>query len=127
MHSPFGVAYGTPKEIVREAGLAAARRVDGVVETDRRRTDVWLKAYGDSSMDYELIVWADRALSTRPDAAHARFMWALDDELRLRGVEIPFPQRDLHVRSGSLEVRLASQGPPRDEAKDGAGAGGRSR
>lgn len=129
MHIPFGVAYGTPKEIVREAGLAAARRVDGVIETDRRRTDVWLKAYGDSSMDYELIVWADRALSTRPDAAHARFMWALDDELRLRGVEIPFPQRDLHVRSGSLEVRLASEAPAREQARADADAqaGGRSR
>jgi small-conductance mechanosensitive channel len=33
-------------------------------------------------------------------------MWALDDELQLRDIEIPFPQRDLHVRSGTLQVRL---------------------
>ena len=34
-------------------------------------------------------------------------MWALDDELRARGIEIPFPQRDLHIRSGTLDVRMA--------------------
>jgi small-conductance mechanosensitive channel len=33
-------------------------------------------------------------------------MWALDDELNARGIEIPFPQRDLHLKGGSLDVRL---------------------
>jgi small-conductance mechanosensitive channel len=33
-------------------------------------------------------------------------MWALDTELVKRGLEIPFPQRDLHIRSGTLDVRL---------------------
>jgi small-conductance mechanosensitive channel len=33
-------------------------------------------------------------------------MWALDDALAERGIEIPFPQRDLHVKGGALEVRL---------------------
>jgi small-conductance mechanosensitive channel len=43
-------------------------------------------------------------------------MWALDTELVRRGLEIPFPQRDLHIRSGMLDVRLqqpaASAAPP---------------
>ena len=31
-------------------------------------------------------------------------LWALDDELRARGIEVPFPQRDLHLRSGTLRL-----------------------
>ena len=112
MHIPFGVAYGTPKEMVREAGIAAARRIPGVMETDEKKSAVWLVAYGDSSMNYELVVWADRELTTRPGSAHANLMWALDDELHQRGIEIPFPQRDLHIRSGTLDVRMAAAGAP---------------
>ncbi|QCB47731.1 mechanosensitive ion channel domain-containing protein [Hydrogenophaga sp. PAMC20947] len=108
MHIPFGVAYGTPKEMVREAGIAAAKRIPGVMETDKKKSTVWLVAYGDNAMNYELVVWADRILTTRPGSAHADLMWALDDELHQRGIAIPFPQRDLHIRSGTLDVRVAA-------------------
>ena len=106
MHVPFGVAYGTPKELVREAGLAAARTVPGIMDAFGKHSSVWLKGYGDNSMDYELIVWADRELTTHSASTHAKLMWALDDELARRKIEVPFPQRDLHVRSGILDVRL---------------------
>lgn len=112
LHIPFGVAYDTPKEMVREAGIEAARNVAGVIELGRMRSDVWLVSYGDSSMNYELVVWADRSLSTRPASAHAALMWQLDDALHRRGIAIPFPQRDLHVRSGVLDVRLRAGGDP---------------
>lgn len=106
MHIPFGVAYGTPKELVQEAGVAAALKVPGVVHNKDMETAVWLVAYGDSSVNYELVVWANRDLTTRPGSTHAKLMWALDDELAARRIEIPFPQRDLHMRSGTLDVRL---------------------
>ncbi|MDH5540636.1 MAG: mechanosensitive ion channel [Rhizobacter sp.] len=114
MHIPFGVAYGTDKALVREAGVAAASSVQGVVDRDSMRSTVWLVNYGDSSVNYELIVWADRALTTRPGGTHAALMWALDDELKRRNIEIPFPQRDLHVRSGTLDVRVqpSAMSPP---------------
>ncbi|AOW15184.1 mechanosensitive ion channel family protein [Hydrogenophaga crassostreae] len=112
MHIPFGVAYGTPKELVREAGIAASKRIPGVVENDKKKSTVWLVAYGDNSVNYELVIWADRVLTTRPGSAHADLMWALDDELHQRGIEIPFPQRDLHIRSGTLDVRMASAQAP---------------
>lgn len=104
---PFGVAYGTDKERVREAGIAAAVKVSGVLHSEGRQPTVWLVAYGDSSVNYELVVWAEHSLTTAPASAHAKLMWALDDELHARGIEIPFPQRDLHLRSGSLTVRMA--------------------
>jgi small-conductance mechanosensitive channel len=106
MHVPFGVAYATPKELVLEAGLAAALAVPGLVHSAQMQSAVWLVGYGDNSMNYELIVWADRALTTRPAATHAALMWSLDDELKRRQIEVPFPQHDLHMRSGTLNVRI---------------------
>lgn len=106
MRIPFGVAYATPKETVREAAIAAARQVKGILDEDGRQPTAWLVEYGDNSMNYELVVWANRQLTTHPASTQAKLMWALDDELKARGVEIPFPQRDLHVRSGVLDVRI---------------------
>ncbi|MEO8385078.1 MAG: mechanosensitive ion channel domain-containing protein, partial [Betaproteobacteria bacterium] len=100
MRVPFGVSYGTPKELVREAGIAAAKTVAGIVEEGRMKSTVWLVSYGDSSMNYELVIWADQALTSSPASTHAKLMWALDTELRARDIEIPFPQRDLNIRSG---------------------------
>ncbi|MEO8307977.1 MAG: mechanosensitive ion channel domain-containing protein [Pseudomonadota bacterium] len=102
---PFGVAYGTDKERVREAGLAAAARIEGILsEVSRRGPEVWLVGFGDSSLTFELVVWVDRKRLMSPARTQASLLWALHDELTARGIEIPFPQRDLHVRSGVLEV-----------------------
>jgi len=113
---PFGVAYGTPKELVREAAIAAARTVPGVLDEPGHEPTAWLVAYGDSSMNYELVVWADRKLTTSPGSTQAKLMWALDDALHARGIEIPFPQRDLHVRSGRLDVRIQRSAQDPDKA-----------
>ena len=40
LHIPFGVAYGTPKEQVREAGIAAAAQVAGIMDSGRMRSQV---------------------------------------------------------------------------------------
>jgi len=113
MHVPFGVAYGTPKEQVRAAGLAAAKSAEFVIDAPGREPQVWLVEYGDSSVNYELVVWVGRQSATSPAGTHAKLMWLIDDELGRAGIEIPFPQRDLHVRSGELKVRWAGDDAPR--------------
>ena len=117
IHVPFTVAYGTRKELVREAGIAAAQAVEGVILDDtRRKPDVWLVALGDSSLNFELVIWVTQPLVAAPGRTNASILWALEDELRSRGIEIPFPQRDLHVRSGELRVRLSDD---RESPHDG--------
>lgn len=120
MRVPFGVAYGTPKEKVRDAAIEAARKVPGILDEAGRRPSAWLVAYGDNSVNYELVVWADRDRTTHPASTHARLMWALDDELLKAGVEIPFPQRDLHWRSGTLDVRVQRGASTERSAKPAA-------
>ncbi len=106
MRIPFGVAYGSDKDRVKAAGLRAAERVKGTVIQGGREPDVWLVGFGDSSLNFELVVWVGPELVARPGRTEAAFLWAIEDELRAEDIEIPFPQRDLHVRSGTLSVRL---------------------
>ena len=109
VHMPFGVAYGSDKEQVREAGLAAAASVDGSVIDAAHPADVWLVGFGDSALDFELVVWVGPALVKYPGRTQARYLWALETELAKRNLEIPFPQRDLHIRSGVLKIDNGSQ------------------
>lgn len=106
IHVPFGVAYGVDKDLVREAGIAAAANITGTVHEPGREPDVWLVGFGDSSLNFELVVWVGPSTITSPGKTQAVFLWAIEDELRKRNIEIPFPQRDLHIRSGTLAVRL---------------------
>ncbi|MGE4070445.1 MAG: mechanosensitive ion channel domain-containing protein [Lysobacterales bacterium] len=97
---PFGVAYGVDKELVKKAALEAAAGVPFTFATSGpRRAQVWLVGFGDSSLDFELVVWLTADAVKRPGAVQAAYYWALEDALRAYGIEIPFPQRDLHVRS----------------------------
>ncbi|MBK8327440.1 MAG: mechanosensitive ion channel [Moraxellaceae bacterium] len=105
IHVPFGVAYGVDKNKVKEAGLAAAAQLTGIINIKGKEPDVWLVRFGDSSLDFELVVWLDRNLSVTPQITQAKLLWLIESELRERGLEIPFPQRDLHIRSGVLSVK----------------------
>lgn len=95
---PFGVAYGTDKEIVKKAGLEAAAEVDFTDTSPGKAPDVWLMEFGDSSLNYELVVWLTEDAVKRPSRVIAAYNWALHSALEKYGLEIPFPQRDLNLR-----------------------------
>jgi small-conductance mechanosensitive channel len=98
---PFGVAYGSDKELVRKAALEAAEQVSYTMANRRgRETDVWLTEFGDSSVNFLLLVWVNRQGARRPTRCRSAYLWALETKLAEYGIEIPFPQRDLHIKSG---------------------------
>ncbi len=100
MRVSFGVAYGTDKETVKRAALEAAAEVAFTLEQEGpRRPQVWLTEFGESSLNYELVVWLTAEATKRPSAVKAAYNWALHSALARHGIEIPFPQQDLHVRS----------------------------
>lgn len=112
IHVPFGVAYGSNKELVRQAALEAADTVRHTLTgDDKRKPQVWLTAFGDSSLNFELIVWLTSDAVKRPGAVQADYLWAIETALGKHKIEIPFPQRDLHVRSWSPEARPPAQQP----------------
>lgn len=94
----FGVAYGTEKEVVKKAALEAADAVEWTVTNDQMQTQVWLVEFGDSSLNYELVVWLDDSAVKRPGRVVADYNWALHTALEKYDLEIPFPQRDLNIR-----------------------------
>jgi len=97
---PFVVAYGTDKELVKKAALEAAAEVPFTLSLDGPRgPKVWLVAFGESSLNFELVVWLTAEATKRPSAVKAAYTWALDTALRRHGIEMPFPQRELRVRS----------------------------
>ncbi len=106
LHIPFGVAYGSDKNLVREAGIAAALSISTTINSTGREPDVWLVKFGDSSLDFELVVWVGKGSISSPGRTQAQYLWAIEDELKKRNLEIPFPQRDLHIRSGTLAVSV---------------------
>lgn len=100
MRIAFGVAYGSDKERVKQAALEAAAEVPFTLSLDGPRApQVWLAEFGDSSLNFELVVWLTADATKRPGTVRAAFNWALETALAKHGLEIPFPQRDLHVRS----------------------------
>ena len=100
IHIPFSVAYGSDKAKVRDVVLAAAHTIDATLpDQGARRSQVWLVSFGDSALNFELVVWPSLSAVKRPASMEAAYTWAIDDALRAAGIEIPFPQRDLRLRS----------------------------
>ena len=98
---PFGVAYGSDKDLVKQAALEAAEEVPyTLTHMKGREPDVWLTEYGDNSLNFLLLVWVNRQGARRPTRTRSAYLWALETKLTEHGIEIPFPQRDLHLRSG---------------------------
>jgi small-conductance mechanosensitive channel len=100
IHVPFSVAYGSDRGQVRDAVLAAARASPFTLpETEARKSQVWLVAFGDKGLSFELLVWPTREAVKRPAAMHAAYTWLIADALDAAGVEVPVPQTDLRLRT----------------------------
>lgn len=111
---PVGVAYGSEVAKVREALIAAARSDRHVLEDPP--PNVFLKQFGESSIDFDLVVWSTE-MSHRPSRFKSDLNFAIEKNLREAGIEIPFPQRDLHIRSGSLLPEGERPGASASDAK----------
>jgi len=100
-----GVSYeATPREVEQALLEAAAQHPDVLSDPP---PSVQFRDFGSSSLDFELFVWTNQAFQTPRLTSELRFhIW---DALAARNIEIPFPQRDIHIRSG---VPWSSLTPP---------------
>jgi small-conductance mechanosensitive channel len=81
---------------VRDTLLRVARETPEVLADPPPQ--VLFKDFGESSLDFELLTWVADPRDENAVASEMRF--AIDQAFRAEGIEIPFPQRDLHLRSG---------------------------
>src|SRR5947209_1375174 len=112
---PVGVAYGSDVKQVREALIAAAREHPATLSEPG--PDAFLEKFGESSIDFQLIVWSEE-MSRRPSRFKSDLNYLICKHLDAAEIELPNPQRDLHIRSGVLKVQNVSDG---ERAKDPSG------
>ncbi|WNC61405.1 mechanosensitive ion channel [Thermosynechococcus sp. QS41] len=94
IHIPVSVAYGSDTVLVTEALLSAARQDPRVLLTPP--PSVWFRGFGENAYLFELLVWINRPQDSEPIKSALNFL--IEQELRQRQIEVPFPQLDLRLR-----------------------------
>jgi MscS family membrane protein len=95
IHVPVGAAYGSSLEEVEHALLSACKRCEYLAPEPP--PSVRLVRFGDSALEFELFAWI-----IRPEfrgRATNQLNRVICDEFRKFGIEMPFPQRDIHMRA----------------------------
>ena len=93
---PVGVSYKANPRQVENILLAAAENEPLVVKT--HSPVVRFVEYADNSINFELLVWIDVRKTPRRKV-RSNLYFVIFEELAQAGIEIPFPQRDIHIRS----------------------------
>jgi small-conductance mechanosensitive channel len=104
VHIPVGVAYGSDVPLVIKSLLGVADNHPEVMRDPPPK--VWFNEFGNSSLNFELLVWILDPKG-RPDII-SELNRRIDEIFRENRITIPFPQRDLHVRS-SVPIEALSR------------------
>lgn len=106
---PVGVSYNADPRQVEKILLTAARQEPSI--SRERPPVVRFTEYGDSSLNFQLLVWIDVRTTPRRLVRSALY-FTIFEEFKKAGIEIPFPQRDIHIRSA------VEKAPPEKPAGD---------
>ncbi len=85
----IGVAYGSDTELVKNILLEIASKNDKILNSPS--PDVVFKDFGDSSLDFQLLVWTNEIF--RQEFVKSNLRYAIDQAFREANINIPFPQR----------------------------------
>ncbi len=102
-----GASYKSDPEQVRRLLLSVAGSHPDVLADPA--PDVIFTAFGDSSLDFELRVWTMNQVRT-PQILKSDLYFSIFSLFKQEGIEIPYPQRDLHVRSVAMPIDLSQAG-----------------
>jgi small-conductance mechanosensitive channel len=106
LHIPIGVSYSSAPEDVRKTLLEVAASHQGVLKNPS--PDVIFTGFGDSSLNFDLRVWTSGYI-TKPKVLQSDLNFAIQRKFGERRIEIPFPQRDLHLRTGARAAGFAER------------------
>lgn len=99
-HVAVGVAYGSDTELVEKILTEVAKEDDAV--NMKIKPFVRFLDFGDSSLNFEIHFWSKEVW--RIEFIKSRMRFAIDKKFREHNVTIPFPQRDLHLRSSEVQL-----------------------
>ncbi len=92
----LSVAYGVNLNELDNAIIPAIKQLDNVKVPPA--PEIWLIDFGDSSLDFEVVFWAHSKATRRPLKTEADARASIYNALTKAKIEIPFPQRVVHIR-----------------------------
>lgn len=95
---PVGVSYGADVRKAMELMREAANETDRIISEPQ--AGVLLRGFGDSSVDLELRMWIDDPMNGVSNVKSAVLL-RIWDKFHEQGIEFPFPQRDLHIKTAA--------------------------
>jgi small-conductance mechanosensitive channel len=94
---PVGVSYKENPEKIKRILLEVAQANPGVLKSPE--SDVLFDSYGDNSINFNLRVWTSTYVN-KPKVLRSELYYEIFRRFGEENVEIPFPQRDIHLKSG---------------------------
>ncbi len=96
---PVGVAYGSRVPEVKDAIDAAVAKLNKANYIKYLKTV--FAGFGDNSIDFKILAWVD---SRKQTYAEGDIMEAVYNALNDKNIEIPYPQRDIHIVSDTAHI-----------------------
>ena len=96
-HVPVGVSYKEDPARIKGILEKIADQHPDVLK--RPEPQVLFVEYGDSSINFDLMVWTSTYIN-RPIILKSQLYYEIFEKFKQEDIEIPFPQRDLHIKSG---------------------------
>ncbi len=96
IHVPVSVSYKENPEAIRELLMQIASETQGIIDT--KPPLVIFTGMGESSLNFELLVWTDKFVNA-PALLRSNLYFTIFDRFKKANIEIPFPQRDIHIIS----------------------------
>ncbi|MBT6162425.1 mechanosensitive ion channel [Flavobacteriales bacterium] len=91
-------AYGSDLNTVQSILSEAAKSEKGVIRKDQ--VSVLFTDFGDSGLQFTVFFWVSEPWQRMLISSNVRLK--INDAFRANGIVIPFPQRDLHLRTGDI-------------------------
>lgn len=92
-----GVAYGSNVDLVKKVLLDCSAKHKDISKTPK--PFVRFNDFGSSSLDFQIYFWTDKSFEVENIKSDLRF--DIDKQFRENKIQIPFPQRDVHIISES--------------------------
>ncbi len=99
---PVGVSYKENPIKIKDILIDVANRNSGVSKTPA--PDVLFEAFDDSSLNFNLRVWTSDYIN-KPNVLKSQLYYEIFRRFNEEGIEIPYPQRDIHIISGPEKLK----------------------
>ncbi len=98
---PLSVSIAADPRHVKRVVEEVALENDGVLKEPL--PELIFAGFGESSLKFELSIWTN-AYTRKPFILKSQLYYEVFDRFKTEGIEIPYPQRDIHIRTGDLSA-----------------------